>query len=202
MRYSWFLPDGRQRIVVIGVSGSGKTTLAGRIAQKLDIPHVELDALHWEPNWAEAPLDVMRARVKAATASDEWTLDGNYSKVRDITWPRARAIIWLDYSLPVVMWRIVTRSLRRAFRRQTLWNDNQESLQRLFSRDSIVLWALTTYKRRRRQYPQLFARPEYAHLTVIRHRSPAETERWLADLAERCSAKQADSVDRHGNGDK
>ncbi len=46
-----------QRISVIGTSGSGKTTVARRIAESLGFPHVELDALHWEPGWKEAPID-------------------------------------------------------------------------------------------------------------------------------------------------
>lgn len=53
-----------QRISVVGTSGSGKTTLARQISQRLSIPHVELDALHWEPNWTEAPLDIFRKRVE------------------------------------------------------------------------------------------------------------------------------------------
>ena len=39
------------RIVVVGTSGVGKTTLAKDIAAALAIPHVELDALHWDPGW-------------------------------------------------------------------------------------------------------------------------------------------------------
>ncbi|HEY9878873.1 MAG TPA: AAA family ATPase, partial [Leptolyngbyaceae cyanobacterium] len=35
------------RVAVVGAPGSGKTTLARQIAQKLQIPHVELDALFW-----------------------------------------------------------------------------------------------------------------------------------------------------------
>ncbi|WP_423226670.1 AAA family ATPase, partial [Candidatus Amarolinea aalborgensis] len=50
-----------QRIVVVGTSGSGKTTLARRLALALGIPHIELDALHWEANWQEAPVEVFRA---------------------------------------------------------------------------------------------------------------------------------------------
>ncbi|WP_228014589.1 hypothetical protein [Fortiea sp. LEGE XX443] len=29
------------------------------------LPHVELDYLHWEPNWVEVPNDVMRDRTSA-----------------------------------------------------------------------------------------------------------------------------------------
>ena len=43
-----------KRISVVGSSGSGKTTVARRIAEALDAPHVELDELHWGPDWAAA----------------------------------------------------------------------------------------------------------------------------------------------------
>jgi adenylate kinase family enzyme len=172
-----------QRIVVVGTSGSGKTTTARRIAQILSIPHVELDALHWEPNWVEADLSVFRQRAADATCGQSWTLDGNYSKVRDLIWARATTILWLDYSFPLVLWRIFTRTFRRVFTRQELWSGNRESLSKaFFARDSIILWSLTTYHKRRREYPELFTRPEYSHLTIIRHRSPKETGCWLSGL--------------------
>ncbi len=44
-----------RRIVVIGTSGSGKTTLARELAGRLNVPHIELDALHWKPNWVATP---------------------------------------------------------------------------------------------------------------------------------------------------
>ena len=59
-------PQRPRRIAVVGTSGSGKTTLARRLAQRLGIPHVELDALHWEPDWTPAPRDVSRARGRGA----------------------------------------------------------------------------------------------------------------------------------------
>ncbi|MEW5719873.1 MAG: AAA family ATPase, partial [Chloroflexota bacterium] len=73
-----------KRVAVVGTTGSGKTTLARELAHRLGYPHVELDALHWEPNWGEAPRDVFRARVDAALRGDCWVIDGNYGKARDI----------------------------------------------------------------------------------------------------------------------
>ena len=42
------------RINVIGTSGSGKSSFSKRLAEKLDVPYIELDALHWKPNWTES----------------------------------------------------------------------------------------------------------------------------------------------------
>jgi len=94
-------PNCSQRISVVGTSGSGKTTLARQIFQSIDIPHIELDALHHEPNWTEAPIDVFRKRVEQSLSGNSWVVDGNYSKVRDIVWSRADTVIWLDYPLPL-----------------------------------------------------------------------------------------------------
>jgi adenylate kinase family enzyme len=172
-----------QRIVVIGTTGSGKTTLAAQLARRLGASHIELDALHWEPDWAAASLDVFRARVTQALSPDSWVADGNYSKVRDIVWRRADSIVWLDYSLPVILARLTRRTLHRIVAREELWNGNRENLRgALFSRDSIFLWALKTYRRRRRDYPLLFAQPEFHHLTIIRLPSPHATNRWLDSI--------------------
>jgi adenylate kinase family enzyme len=169
-----------RRIVVVGTSGSGKTTMARQLARRLEIPHVELDALYWGPNWTPAPREVFRQQVERAIGGHEWATDGNYSAVRDIVWGRADTIVWLDYSLPVILWRVTTRTIRRAATREKLWNDNQENFsESFFSRDSIILFALQSYRRRRREYPILFARPEYAHLNPIRLCSPGAARRWL-----------------------
>jgi hypothetical protein len=172
-----------RRVVVVGTSGTGKTTVASRIAATLGAPHVELDSLHWEPGWTEAPVDVFRSRTTEATSGESWVADGNYSVVRDILWDRADTIVWLDYPLWVAFWRTLRRTVRRILTREELWNGNREGLSALVGPDSMPLWVLKTYWRRRRQYPELFATPEYSRLTVVRHRSTGETERWLAGLS-------------------
>jgi len=168
---------------VIGVTGSGKTTFARELAQRLGSPHVELDALHWEPNWTEAPLDTFRARVAQALSGDRWVVDGNYGKARDIIWSRADTIVWLDYALPIILWRLWWRTLRRMITREELWSGNRESARgAFFSRDALFAWAIKTYPRRRREYPVLLKQPEYAHLTLVHLRSPRETRQWVENL--------------------
>ncbi len=180
-----------QRTAVVGTSGSGKTTLASRLAQQLVVPHVELDALHWGPDWTPVPLEVFRQRVAQALGRDAWTTDGNYSGVRDIVWSRADTVVWLDYSLPVVMGRVIWRTIRRSVTREELWNTNRERFREaFFGRDSIVWWAFRTYRRRKREYPALFSQPEYAHLSVIHLRSPRAAQEWLRSLPRRGASER------------
>jgi adenylate kinase family enzyme len=182
------LPNGDpgrrlRRIVVVGVTGSGKTALARVLSRRLGLPHVELDALYWGPNWTPVPDEVFRARVAEALRGEAWVADGNYGIVRDIVWARVDTLVWLDYDLPVILWRLTQRMWQRVFTQEELWNGNRERLRdHFFSRNSLYLWALKTHGRRRREYPLHLRRPEFAHLAVVRLRSPRATEDWLASL--------------------
>ncbi len=172
-----------RRVHVIGTTGSGKTTLARRLARKLDIPHVELDALHWGPDWTPAPRDLFRERTTQALGGEAWTTDGNYSKVRDIVWRRADTVVWLNYALLLVLWRVTWRTLRRTLTRQELWSGNRESVREaFFDRESIILYSLRSHRRRQQQYPALFQAPEYGHLRIVILRSPREAKRWLEEV--------------------
>ena len=178
------LPVDARRIVVVGTTGSGKTTLARLLAQRLGVDCVEMDALHWEPNWTPAPRAVFRKRVAEAVESESWVADGNYRVVRDIVWPRATTLVWLEYPLRLIMWRLFWRTLRRGIRKEQLWNGNQERLAtQFFTRDSLFLWALGSHPRHRKEYPELFEQTEYSHLAIVRLRSPKAAERWLSGLS-------------------
>ncbi len=169
-----------QRVVVIGTSCSGKTTFAKSLAQKLNVLHIELDAIHWKENWTPAPTEEFRASARVATAPETWVLDGNYSAVRDIVWARATTLIWLDYPFPVVAGRALGRTLRRAVSQEPLWAGNTETLRRaLLSKDSILWWVLKTYRKRRRDYPLRFREPQNRHLEVTVISSPAQAEEFL-----------------------
>ena len=130
------------RIVVIGTSGSGKTTLARQLARCLDIPHVEFDAIRHGPNWVETPDDTFRELLADALSGESWVADGNYSIARDVVWPRATTLLWLDYLFGVIIWRLLYRTLRRSILREELWNGNREKLWWHFvTKDSLFLWA-------------------------------------------------------------
>lgn len=170
------------RIVVIGTSGSGKTTLAKAVAKKLGVKHVELDALHWDPDWTEVPDELMRQRVDLALREDGWTVDGNYGQFRDIVWARAQMVVWLDYPFMIVLGRTLRRTFRRLFAREVLWNGNREKWSMLFSKQSIVLWMIQTHHLHPKRYPLLFQQPEFKHLKVVRLRTQRETDEWLKTM--------------------
>jgi len=172
-----------QRIVVIGTTCAGKTTLARALGEKLHVPHIELDALHWGPGWVMAPTETFRSTVAKALSGEAWTTDGNYSKAQDIIWGRADTLVWLDYAFSIIFWRLITRTLRRVITREVLWNGNYETWKgAFFSRDSLFLWAIQSHARRRRRTLQRLEEPAYQHLTVIRLRSPKATRAWLAQI--------------------
>lgn len=178
------------RIHVVGTCGSGKTTVAARLAELLGVRHVELDALFWGPGWRKAAEEDFLAAVGEAVAGDAWIVDGNYSRVRDLVWAHADTVVWLDYSLSRVLAQLTHRTVRRCVRHERLWHGNRERLRTaLLSRESILLWAVRTYARRRRDYRDLQRRPDYARLTFIHLRSPAETKTWLENVAHRADAR-------------
>ncbi len=176
-------PSTVKRFLVIGTSCAGKSRFARALAHELDHPCIELDALYWGPDWKAKPLLEFRNLAAHAASGDHWIIEGNYADVRALIWPRAEAVIWLNYGFATVLWRALRRTLRRNITRQELWHGNRESLRRsFFSRDSILVWVATTFHKRRRQFAALRASNAFPQLAWIEFRSPAEAANFLHSL--------------------
>jgi adenylate kinase family enzyme len=166
-------------VSVIGNTGSGKTTFSRALAEKLGVPHIELDALHWKPGWVESDAEDFRERVAVALAEDGWVCDGNYrGRLGSYVLEHADLVVWLDLPLRVVLVRIVRRTARRVRTREQLWGTNVETWRNfLFVPNPLWWWAFKMHFRWRRRLPELIA--PYRH---VRLRSSAEVERFLAEV--------------------
>lgn len=171
-----------QRIVIVGNSATGKSTLARELSARLGCPHIERDALQWEAGWKSSSDKSFRARVVEAVKAERWVADGNFSRVRNEVWGRADTLIWLDYPLWFILWRLIKRSWQRIRQQEVLWNGNRENLRHLLGRDGVFMWTLKAHFRHHREYPQLFLEPQFQHLEVVRLRSKQATHEWLKTI--------------------
>jgi hypothetical protein len=139
-----------------------------------------MDSLVHGPNWTEISDEDLRRLVEPIVAGEGWVMDGGYRrKLGDLILERADTIVWLD--LPIRIWfpRLLRRTLRRIGRRERLWNGNRESLRNAFwGRESLFGYAVRMHFDRRRRYPA-----ELAGYEVIRLRTPAEVDRFLAGVS-------------------
>jgi adenylate kinase family enzyme len=168
-----------RKVAVIGGTGSGKSTVSRALAERLVVPHVELDALFWKPNWEMRTAEEFGPIVAAALDSDGWVADGNYrTRLGTLVLDQADLVVWLDMSLTTKLWRLLRRTTRRVRTREQLWGTNVDSWRGAFlSKDSLFWWSLKTHYPARRNLPKLLAR--YPH---VRLRSPREVAEFVASV--------------------
>lgn len=172
------------RVVVYGTTGSGKTTVAALIAECISAPHIELDAIFWLPNWTEKPREEFRTKVSALLEGyqEGWVCDGNYSALRELTLPQADAVVWLWLPFRVIFWRLLKRTIRRAWTKEPLWGTNYESWRLSFlSRESLLLYAMKS-RRRHRENIRRDLKAITHQAKVYELRSTREVEAFLASL--------------------
>jgi adenylate kinase family enzyme len=193
------------RIVVIGTSGAGKTTLARRIASRLALPHIELDAINWQSGWRDLtrhdPENFVR-RVTEAIQAEAWVTDGNYGLVRERLWQRATHLVWLDYERPVIMARVIARTFLRAVLRTELWAGNRERWRAIVRPSHSIRWAWDTWARRRRETLQRLEQQQCVHLTVLRLRHPREAQQAFEVLAESARVENPFATTRGSGSDR
>ncbi|WP_439597060.1 hypothetical protein [Falsiroseomonas sp.] len=177
-----------RRIAILGNSGSGKSTLACTLSQRLGLPHIELDALNWQPGWralCEEEPEAWSRRVAQAVAGEAWITDGNYSRgAQPHILPRATDVIWLDFPRRVIMARVLRRSFLRAISGRELWpgTGNREEFRRWLRKDHPIRWSWDTYRDANERRAAIFASPALDHARKHRLQSPAAARRWLGQL--------------------
>ena len=99
--------------------------------------------------------------------------------VRPVVLERATTVAWLDYSRARVMPRVIRRSVSRAVTRRELWNGNRENPREWVRAEHPIRYSWANHARKRADYEARFLGPEYAHLEVLRFRTPREATAWL-----------------------
>lgn len=174
------------KINLIGTSGSGKSTLARRLAAELHLPYIEMDTLYWRPDWQGTPDEQLFATLEnRLSATAGWVLDGNYNRTRPIKWRNVDLIVWVDYGFIRTLRQAVLRAATRAWRQQELWpgTGNRESFRRsFFSRESVLLWTIKTWRSNRARYEADMADPQFAHIRFVRITSRQQANALIAEL--------------------
>ena len=174
------------RYIVIGTSGSGKSTFSQALAKALRCPYIELDEHYWGPNWQAVPPMQFETVVSGASSGESWVADGNYSAVRELLWSRATHVVWLNFGRVTIARRLLWRTVSRGLLGTRLSHGNRESLRMAFlSRQSILLWAWTTFRKNQEKFNQLRNEPRYAHLLWTELTHPSQARQFLTKLSAR-----------------
>lgn len=172
-----------KKVLVIGSGGAGKSTLAARLGKLLKIEVFHLDVLYWNPGWVETPKPAWRKTVEELVRRETWILDGNYSGTLDLRLEACDTVVFLDVARTLCLWRVLKRAtMYRRGGRPDMAEGCREKLDLQF-----MLWIWSYPKRTRPKVLELLNRCSQSK-TVIRLRTQAEMERFLAKVA--CDAQQ------------
>jgi hypothetical protein len=105
--------------------------------------------------------------------------------VRELVFARADTIVCLDHNRLRQTLRVAGRTVRRAARREELWNGNRESWRNLWvfasPDDSIVRWTWANVPHARALFDRVEAEHGARGVRVVRLRGWRSVERFLAD---------------------
>lgn len=173
-----------RRVLVYGVTGSGKSTAALRLGEQLGLPvHLADDEIGWLPGWVQRDVEDQRAIAARIAAGAGWVLDTAYGTFRDEVLPRTQVMVALDYPRWLSLARLTRRTAHRWATRTPICNGNVEQLSQIFSRDSILLWHVRSYRRKTDRIRAWESQPD--GIPVLRLSRPRQLDQLLADLGER-----------------
>lgn len=181
-------PSHPRRLRIVGSSGSGKSHLARQTADRLGLAYLELDAVFWDAGWTRRDDDEARRLVRDFVAAHPggWVVEGNWlSRLDGLLDPGtpdgADTFVWLDHPRPVVMRRVIARTVRRGVRREELWHGNREQPStwlRLGPEQNILRWAWVQHPVFREAMLRRMARG----VPVVRLAGQRQVDAWLAAL--------------------
>lgn len=168
------------RVLVYGVTGSGKSTAAVAIGLRTGLPVTLVDEITWLPGWVPVEGQVQRELIGGIIAGERWLLDSSYGAWLDLVLPRVELVVGLDYPRWLSFGRLLRRTVSGAVTKEPRCNGNVESWRNMLSRDSILIWHLRSFARKRDRMRAWAADPDMPPVVLFRH--PRELETWLENL--------------------
>ena len=92
-----------KKIIVIGCPGSGKTTFARKLRDKTGLPLYYLDAIWHKPDKTHIPREEFDARMAEILPTDQWIIDGNYSRTLEIRMRACDTVFFFDLPTQVCL---------------------------------------------------------------------------------------------------
>ena len=92
-----------QKIIILGCPGSGKSTLAKKLHDTTGLPLFHLDAIWWKADRSHISRDEFDQKLQEILQTDQWIIDGNYSRTYEIRFKSCDTVIFLDYSVDECM---------------------------------------------------------------------------------------------------
>jgi adenylate kinase family enzyme len=159
------------KILIVG--SGGKSTLSNALSNKFHLVRIELDAIHWQPNWIELSDNEFKTEVakQIQSAKKKWVVDGNYHGiVGDLIMNQANTIIWIDLNWKTILYRIIKRSIKRAITKEFVCGTNKESFKRTFFTKDSIIWFYFANKKDITSRTGIFLEkiPENTHLIHIK----------------------------------
>ena len=167
-----------RKIIITGTTCTGKTTLGKKIFKEFNIPQIDLDDIHFLPNWIEKENDVFVNDVNLEIEKHQkWIVTGSYqSLLKDTVWQKASLIVWLDYPLNLILRRYFIRTYRRVFLKEKCCGENYESLRKTFSKESLFFWIFKTYWHRKKRL-KIWKEDLFSHKEWLILKSPKEEQK-------------------------
>jgi len=166
-----------RRVLVVGSGGAGKSTFARRLGARLGLPVIHLDVCFWRPGWVETPKEEWRRTVEELCGREAWVMDGNFSGTLEVRLAACDTVVFLDMPRAVCVWRALKRWVTyRKGRRPDMAEGCDEKFDLKFLH---WVWTFPSGSR-----PKVVALIDElaAGKRVVRLRSDAEVERFLAEL--------------------
>ncbi len=166
-----------RKVLVIGSGGAGKSVFASRLAARLQIDLIHLDALYWRPGWVETPKADWANTINGLVQREHWVMDGNYGATLARRVAACDTVVFLDLPRTRCIARVLKRRLQ--FHGRARPDMNAECPERFSWQFLVWIWNYPSQRK-----PAILAllarlRPDQRSLVFT---SEAEIERFFESI--------------------